>query len=105
MALRDLSCELCGIRLDNPVIPASGTFGFGLELAGEMDLNVLGGISLKGSTLNARYGNPLPRIAECPDGMINSVGLQNPGVDKVIETGMESVMQLKESTNSTTQIT
>ena len=93
MALRDLSCELCGIRLDNPVIPASGTFGFGLELAGEMDLNVLGGISLKGSTLNARYGNPLPRIAECPDGMINSVGLQNPGIDVLVN---EKVPALRE---------
>ena len=93
MAVRDLSCELCGIRLDNPVIPASGTFGFGLELAGEMDLNVLGGISLKGSTLNARYGNPLPRIAECPDGMINSVGLQNPGIDVLVN---EKVPALRE---------
>lgn len=93
MAVRDLSCELCGIRLDNPVIPASGTFGFGLELAGEMDLNVLGGISLKGSTLNARYGNPLPRIAECPDGMINSVGLQNPGIEVLVN---EKVPALRE---------
>ena len=63
--VRDLSTELCGIRLKNPVIPASGTFGFGLEMAGSMDLNALGGISLKGSTLEPRFGNPTPRIAEC----------------------------------------
>ena len=71
----ELSVNLCGIRLKNPVVPASGTFGFGLELAGDMDLNVLGGISLKGTTREARYGNPTPRIAECEGGMINSVGL------------------------------
>ena len=73
-----------GIRLRNPVVPASGTFGFGLELAGDMDLNVLGGISLKGTTREARYGNPTPRIAECDGGMINSVGLQNPGIDVLV---------------------
>ena len=82
--VRDLSVNLCGLPLQNPVIPASGTFGFGLELAGAFDLNVLGGISLKGTTREARYGNPLPRVAECAEGMINAVGLQNPGVDKVI---------------------
>lgn len=75
--------ELCGITLKNPVIPASGTFGFGQEFAGIYDLNVLGGISVKGTTLNPRLGNPTPRIAETPDGMINSVGLQNPGADEV----------------------
>ena len=73
--VKDLSVDLCGIRLQNPVVPASGTFGFGLELADSMDLNVLGGISLKGTTREARYGNPTPRIAECDGGMINSVGL------------------------------
>lgn len=75
--------ELCGITLKNPVIPASGTFGFGQEFAEIYDLNVLGGISVKGTTLNPRLGNPTPRIAETPDGMINSVGLQNPGADEV----------------------
>lgn len=82
--VKDLSVDLCGIRLQNPVIPASGTFGFGLELADSMDLNVLGGISLKGTTREARYGNPTPRIAECEGGMINSVGLQNPGIDVLV---------------------
>ena len=82
--VKDLSVDLCGIRLQNPVIPASGTFGFGLELADSMDLNVIGGISLKGTTREARYGNPTPRIAECDGGMINSVGLQNPGIDVLV---------------------
>ena len=82
--VKDLSVELCGLRLQNPVIPASGTFGFGLELADTMDLNVLGAISLKGTTREARYGNPTPRIAEGYSGMLNSVGLQNPGVEAVI---------------------
>ena len=82
--VKDLSVDLCGIRLQNPVVPASGTFGFGLELANDMDLNVLGGISLKGTTREARYGNPTPRIAECDGGMINSVGLQNPGIDVLV---------------------
>lgn len=68
----------------NPIIPASGTFGFGYEFAEYYDINILGSISLKGTTLEARYGNPLPRIAECPAGLINSIGLQNPGVDNVI---------------------
>ncbi len=68
----------------NPVIPASGTFGFGYEFASIYDINILGSISLKGTTLNPRYGNPLPRIADCPSGLINAIGLQNPGVDKVI---------------------
>ena len=76
--------NLCGVKLANPVIPASGTFGFGIEMAGEYDLNILGGISLKGTTLEARFGNECPRIAETPDGMLNSVGLQNPGVDALI---------------------
>ncbi|MBO6045427.1 MAG: dihydroorotate dehydrogenase [Bacteroidales bacterium] len=82
--VKDLSVELCGIRLQNPVVPASGTFGFGLELAESFDLNVLGAISLKGTTLEPRYGNPTPRVAECTEGMINSVGLQNPGIDVLV---------------------
>ena len=82
--VKDLSTSLCGLQLKNPVIPASGTFGFGLELAADMGLNVLGGISLKGTTREARYGNPTPRIAECGSGMINSVGLQNPGIDALV---------------------
>ena len=76
--------DLCGITLDNPVIPASGTFGFGYEFAELYDINVLGTISFKGTTKDPRFGNPTPRIAECPSGMLNAVGLQNPGVDKVI---------------------
>ena len=82
--VKDLSVNLGGLRLKNPVIPASGTFGFGLELAPDMDLNVLGGISLKGTTREARFGNPAPRIADCTAGMINSVGLQNPGIDVLV---------------------
>lgn len=80
----DLRTELCGIPLDNPVIPASGTFGFGYEFAELYDINILGSLSFKGTTLNARFGNPTPRIAETASGMLNAVGLQNPGVDKVI---------------------
>ena len=79
-----MSVELCGIKLDNPVIPASGTFGFGYEFAELYDINVLGTFSFKGTTREARFGNPTPRIAETPNGMINAVGLQNPGVEKVI---------------------
>lgn len=82
--VRDLSVELYGVTLDNPVIPASGTFGFGKEMAEIYDINILGSISFKGTTRDARFGNPTPRIAECPSGLINSVGLQNPGVDAVI---------------------
>lgn len=81
-----LSVTLCGIELDNPVIPASGTFGFGYEFAELYDINCLGTFSFKGTTKDARFGNPTPRIAECPSGMINAVGLQNPGVEKVIST-------------------
>ncbi len=77
---------LCGITLDNPVIPASGCFGYGYEFAELYDINCLGTFSFKGTTLNARFGNPTPRIAECTAGMINAVGLQNPGVDNVIST-------------------
>lgn len=79
-----LSVNLCGIELDNPVIPASGTFGFGYEFAELYDINCLGTFSFKGTTKDARFGNPTPRIAECTAGMINAVGLQNPGVEKVI---------------------
>ena len=79
-----LSVELCGITLDNPVIPASGTFGYGYEYAELFDINCLGTFSFKGTTKDPRFGNPTPRIAECTAGMINAVGLQNPGVDKVI---------------------
>ena len=82
--VRDLSVELCGVALDNPVIPDSGTFGFGKEMSEIYDINILGSISFKGTTRDARFGNPTPRIAECPSGLINSVGLQNPGVDAVI---------------------
>ena len=79
-----LSVDLCGIRLDNPVIPASGTFGYGYEYAELYDINCLGTFSFKGTTKDSRFGNPTPRIAECTAGMINAVGLQNPGVEKVI---------------------
>ena len=79
-----LSVDLCGIELDNPVIPASGCFGYGYEFAEYYDINCLGTFSFKGTTLSERFGNPTPRIAECTAGLINSVGLQNPGVDKVI---------------------
>ncbi len=75
---------LCGIEIDNPVIPASGTFGFGYEFAELYDINTLGTFSFKGTTKDARFGNPTPRIAECASGMLNAVGLQNPGVEKVI---------------------
>ncbi len=79
-----MTTVLCGIALDNPVIPASGTFGFGYEFAQWYDINCLGTFSFKGTTRDPRFGNPTPRIAECPAGMINAVGLQNPGVEKVI---------------------
>ena len=77
---------LCGLPLDNPLIPASGTFGYGYEFAELYDINLLGTFSFKGTTGEARFGNPTPRIADCPGGMINTVGLQNPGVDAVIST-------------------
>ena len=79
-----LNVTLCGIGLDNPVIPASGTFGYGYEFAELYDINCLGTFSFKGTTREPRYGNPLPRIAECSAGLINAIGLQNPGIDKVI---------------------
>ena len=81
---REMKVNLCGIELDNPVIPASGTFGYGYEFAQLYDINVLGTFSFKGTTKEPRFGNPTPRIAECYAGMINAVGLQNPGVERVI---------------------
>ncbi len=82
--IRDTRVTLCGIEMDNPIIPASGTFGYGYEFAELYDINLLGSFSFKGTTKDPRFGNPTPRIAECTSGMINAVGLQNPGVDKVI---------------------
>lgn len=81
----DLSVNLAGMEMDNPVVPASGTFGFGKEFKDFYDINILGSFSFKGTTKDARFGNPTPRIAECKNGMINAVGLQNPGVHHVIE--------------------
>lgn len=81
----DTRVTLCGIQLDNPVIPASGTFGYGAEFAELYDINCLGTFSFKGTTREPRFGNPTPRIAECDSGLLNAVGLQNPGVDAVIE--------------------
>ena len=92
----NLGVELCGIHLDNPIIPASGTFGFGYEFADIYDINVLGTFSFKGTTKDPRFGNPTPRIAECTAGMINAVGLQNPGVEKVIS---EELPKLKKCFN------
>ena len=89
-----LSVNLCGIQLDNPVIPASGTFGFGYEFAELYDINILGTFSFKGTTREARFGNPTPRIAECPAGLINAVGLQNPGVDAVIQNELPKLSQV-----------
>jgi len=82
--VKDLSVTLSGVKLDNPIIPASGTYGFGQEFLPYYDINILGSLSFKGTTSEARFGNPTPRIAECPNGMLNSVGLQNPGVEHVI---------------------
>lgn len=80
----NIKVNLSGVELDNPIIPASGTFGFGEEFKDLYDLNILGSISFKGTTREPRFGNPTPRIAECPSGLLNSVGLQNPGIDAVI---------------------
>ena len=85
---------LCGIPLENPVIPASGTFGFGQEFAALYDINCLGSFSFKGTTLSPRFGNPLPRIAECPSGMLNAVGLQNPGVKHVKEVELPALAKI-----------
>ena len=90
----DISTELCGIALDNPIIPASGTYGFGYEFAELYDINILGSLSFKGTTREARFGNPTPRIAECPSGMLNAVGLQNPGVDAVISTELPKLRRV-----------
>lgn len=89
-----LNVSLCGIELDNPVIPASGTFGYGYEFADLYDINCLGTFSFKGTTKDPRFGNPTPRIAECPGGMINAVGLQNPGVDAVIEKELPKLKEV-----------
>ncbi len=89
-----LSVELCGIGLDNPVIPASGTFGYGYEYADIYDINCLGTFSFKGTTKEPRFGNPTPRIAECTAGMINAVGLQNPGVEQVIASELPKLAQV-----------
>ena len=88
-----LTVDLCGITLDNPVIPASGTFGYGYEFAELYDINCLGTFSFKGTTKDPRFGNPTPRIAECTAGMINAVGLQNPGVEAVIEKELPRLKQ------------
>ena len=89
-----LAVDLCGIALDNPVIPASGTFGYGREFAEVYDINILGTFSFKGTTKDPRLGNPTPRIAETPCGMLNAVGLQNPGVDKVIEEELPNLAKI-----------
>ncbi len=90
----DMSVDLAGMHLDNPVIPASGTFGFGKEYADLYDLNILGSISFKGTTRDPRYGNELPRIAECTAGMINSVGLQNPGLEAVLAEELPALAKM-----------
>ncbi len=90
----NLNTNLCGIELDNPVIPASGTFGYGLEFARFYDINCLGSFSCKGTTLEPRFGNPAPRIAEGNAGMLNSVGLQNPGIDHVISEEMPKMAEV-----------
>ncbi len=92
--MADLRVTLSGITLDNPVIPASGTFGYGKEFSEIYDINILGSISFKGTTKDPRLGNPLPRIAECTAGLINSVGLQNPGVNKVCEEELPELRKI-----------
>ena len=92
--VKDLSVSVCGLSFANPIVPASGTFGFGLELADAFDLDVLGGISLKGTTREARYGNPTPRIAEGCGGMLNAVGLQNPGIDALVEDKVPALRKI-----------
>jgi dihydroorotate dehydrogenase (NAD+) catalytic subunit len=90
----DTSVVLLGHKLKNPIIPASGTCGFGRELADIYDINCLGSLALKGTTLQPRYGNPLPRVAECPAGMLNAIGLQNPGVKKVIDVELPRLREV-----------
>ena len=91
--MADLKVTLSGLELDNPIIPASGTFGYGYEFAELYDINILGSFSFKGTTRHPRFGNPTPRIAETPSGMINAVGLQNPGVEKVISEELPRLKQ------------
>lgn len=90
----DTKVELSGLALDNPVIPSSGTFGFGYEFAKYYDINILGSISIKGTTPEPRFGNPTPRIAECAEGMLNSVGLQNPGIEAVCNTELPKLAEV-----------
>ena len=92
--MTDISTDLSGVVLSNPIIPASGTFGFGQEFANLYDINMLGSFSFKGTTKEARFGNPTPRIAECTAGMINSVGLANPGIDKVIKEELPELRKI-----------
>ena len=92
---KDLSVNLSGLHLDNPIVPASGTFGFGREFAEYYDINILGSFSFKGTTKDVRFGNPTPRIAECgASGMINAVGLQNPGIDAVINRELPELKKI-----------
>lgn len=90
----DTSVSLCGIELENPLIAASGTFGYGLEFSRLYDINILGSVCFKGTTLDPREGNPLPRIAECPEGLLNAVGLQNPGIKEVISGDLPRLSQV-----------
>lgn len=89
-----LETEICGVKLNNPIIPASGCFGYGYQMAGFYDLDILGSISFKGTTLHPRFGNELPRVAECTAGMLNSVGLQNPGIHKVISDELPKMREV-----------
>ena len=91
--MRDLSVDLPGLKLKNPIIPASGTFGFGREASRIYDLNILGGIAIKASTLEKKFGNPTPRVCETPSGMLNAIGLQNPGVDVIIRDELSWLSQ------------
>ncbi len=92
--MTDITTNLSGVKLDNPIIPASGTFGFGAEFSSLYDINILGSFSFKGTTKEARFGNPTPRIAECREGMINSVGLANPGIEKVISEELPALRKI-----------
>ena len=92
--MTDITTTLSGLTLDNPIIPASGTFGYGQEFCELYDINILGSISIKGTTKEPRFGNPQPRIAECPAGLINSVGLQNPGIDSVVSDELPRLAQI-----------
>ncbi len=94
MVKRDTSVNFCGLKMDNPLVPASGTFGYGQEFAEFYDINILGSFSFKGTTLHPRYGNPTPRIAECEAGMLNAVGLQNPGVEAVINKELPAMAKI-----------